>query len=315
MRDERFSKTRIHALGLAVLCALAVGCAEDAEREAPDSGADTDTGTGDEGWESPFDGSVWGDDPGDDTDAEPVCECDDPACGIEYTCAPDVKECQCGTICDDAYYGAIGWGPYIERYRCYAPCGADVSCVREGDVCTDLSAYGAGSLCLPRITAESSGFDIKVVPEEQEGAIPDAAQVDVVLTVGGEENHLVMAFATAYPAQYGNPARIEVSFMQPVVSDYYLYLSILEEKWAPGTIALSEGGEALDGGTADPVSDFFATLYRVEDSTWVSGSAVSGTVELVETPEVTACTGPGCPKAVFGSLSLELVGIDAELAE
>ena len=296
----------ITAWAIAAAAGLCWGCGGGGEA-ASDGGAgiDTGTGTGDD-WESPYDGSVWGTDPGDGPDTESACDCDDPACGLEYGCVPDVEECECGTTCADAYYASIGWGSYFQGYLCYAPCGDGVACEREGDVCTELS--DGESLCLPRMEATSDGFDVKVVPAAEAYSIADAAQVDVALAVRGETRHLIMAFGAA------DAGYVELLAMESGIGDFYeLQIDILESAWAPGTVLLSDGTEA-DGGAGTPVADFSAMLYRGTEAgdMWVAGQAVSGSLELVETPEIALCEGPGCPKAVIGQIQIEIAGLGAE---
>jgi hypothetical protein len=305
----REGRTAAWALAAAIAAGGAFGgCGEeDGAALGPDGG--TDTGTGDE-WESPVDGSVWDTESDDELDTEVPCDCSDPLCGIEYTCETGVKECECGTVCDDGYYGAIGWAPYLTSYKCYAPCGDGVACTREGDACTELDDGEA--LCLPEITAVSDGFDVKVVPEAQAWSIADAAQVDVELLVAGETRHLIMAFAA------GGTDAVTLAIMESGVGAYYyLYVTIWLDGWAPGTLALAEGGEAPDGGVVEPSSEFTATLYRISESGdfWMVGDATSGSIELLETPEIAACNGPGCPKAVFGSMQMAFVGLEAEMEE
>jgi hypothetical protein len=309
-RRGRWETLWVPVLCLAAGAACAAGCSLSSDAGSGDAGADLDTGTGD-GWQSPVDGSVWSTDP-DEVDTESACECDDPLCGIGYTCAPAVKECACGTACSSGYYGSIGWGSYFSTYKCFEPCDEGGACAREGDVCTAL--YDGESLCLPRIEAATEGFDIKVVPEEQAWSITDAAQVDVALTVGAETRHLIMAYAASLPPQSGYPASIELAIMESGVGDFYeLIVDIWQDGWAPGTVALSED-TAADGGTA---ADFSATLYHgtASGEMWFTGQASSGTIELLETPEIAACDGPGCPKALLGAIQIEIVGPEAEFAE
>ena len=292
----------IGALAAAALALGITGCddgggGDAGPPDAGDGGADTETE-----WQSPIDGSVWGGDAGEEEEVEPDCECSDPLCGIEYTCYPGEKECLCGTVCDSAAYLPIGWGDYLQNYRCYEPCDGGGPCAREGDVCTDLPDMGGPELCLPRLYAESGEFDIKVTPGGSGWSIVDTAQVDVQLLVDGEERHLVMAFAMAN----GPPPMIELVFMEPGVDEYYyLDVYIFEEFWAPGTVSL----------TTDGTYQLDARLYLVTDDMWMIGHALTGTIELVETTEPELCDGPGCPKSVIGSMSLELFGLEAEFAE
>jgi len=48
---------------------------------------------------------------------------------------------------------------------------------------------------------------------------------------------------------------------------------------------------------------------------WMAGLALTGTMELIETTEPDVCDGPGCPKSIIGSMSLELYGLEAEWSE
>jgi len=288
-------RTRAVALAAAVALALA-GCDDGGGSAGPADGGDTETE-----WQSPIDGSVWGD-AGEEEEVEPECECSDPLCGIEYTCVPGEKDCLCGTTCDSAVYVPIGWGDYFKTYRCYEPCDGGGTCAREGDVCTDLAALSGPELCLPRIYAESGEFEIKVLPAGADYSIVDMAQVDVQLLVGGEERHLVMAFAMAS----GPPPMIDMVFMEPGVGEYYyLDVYIFDDFWAPGTVAL----------TTDGTYQLDARLYYIADDGWMAGMALTGTIALVETTEPAMCDGPGCPKSIIGSMSLELYGLEAEFEE
>ena len=297
----------IEVLAGAVVLGLGLaGCDDDSgggPSDAGDGGADTGSDTE---WHTPIDGSVWGEDAGEEEEVEPDCECSDPTCGIEYTCEPGVKECLCDTVCDSGAYSAMGWGGYFQSYRCYEPCDGGGPCSREGDVCTQLPGFGAPELCLPRISAESGEFDIKVLPEGSEFSAVDMAQVDVQLLVGGEERHLVNGFATAY--DWDSPSGIiDLVFMEPGVGDefYYLDMYVFEDFWAPGTVEL----------TTDGTHELDARLYRMSDDMWMAGLALTGTIELVETMEPDVCDGPGCPKSIVGSMSLELYGLEAEIPE
>lgn len=276
------------ALAAAIAAAAPGGCdPQEGLALGPDGGTS---------WESPVDGSVWDTESEADLDTEVPCDCADPLCGIGYTCTSGVKECPCDTVCDDTF---ASWGPDYVNFRCYAPCdGEGAPCAREGDACT---AIGGDQLCLPQIAASCGGFDIKVVPEAQAWSIADAAQVDVELTVGEETRHLIMAFAAGYETY----DMIYLAIMESGIGEYYyLTLYIMNDSWAPGLLEVSESGPAL------------ATLYRGTESGgfWLVGDAVSGSVELIETPEVAVCNGPGCPKAVFGTIEISFVGLEAELA-
>lgn len=292
---------RIWAGAFAAAAVLAIGltgCDDDGGGGSADAGDAGDTETE---WESPIDGSVWGDTE-EEEEVEPECECSDPLCGIEYTCYPGEKDCLCGTVCDNAVYAAQGWGPYLQDYRCYEPCDGGGACARAGDVCTDLASVGGPELCLPRIHVESGAFEIKVTPGGSDWSIVDTAQVDVQLLVGGEERHLVMAFAT----ENGPPPMIELVFLEPGVGEYYyLDVFVFEEFWVPGTAELTTGG----------TYEMDARLYRIADDMWIAGQGLTGTIELVETTEPELCDGPGCPKTVVGSMSLELFGLEAEFTE
>ena len=111
-----------------------------------------------------------------------------------------------------------------------------------------------------------------------------------------------MAFAT----ENGPPPMIELVFLEPGVGDYYyLDVYVFEEFWAPGTVELTTGG----------TYEMDARLYRLSDDMWIAGQGLTGTIELVETTEPELCDGPGCPKTVVGSMSLELYGLGAEFTE
>jgi hypothetical protein len=301
MRTTRFWLAGAAALGLAL-----AGCGDDAggggAPDAGDGGSDTDS---DSDWDYPLDGSVWGDQDTDDGEVEPDCECADPLCGIEYTCAPGVKECLCDTVCSVEGYEPIGWAPYLETFRCYAPCGDGGECARDEDVCTHLPGLTTVELCVPRIQAESGEFDIKVLPEGAEFSAVDMAQVDIQLLVGGEEIHLVNGFAygDGWGGEYG---MIDLVFMEPGVGDEYYYLAVyvFQDYWAPGTVELGAGAYELDG-----------RLYRISDEMWVAGLPLTGTIELLETTAPELCDGPGCPKTIIGAMSLELYGLEAKFPE
>jgi hypothetical protein len=274
------------------------GCDEEGSGDSPDAG----DGGSDTEWHSPFDGSVWGEDAGEDEEVEPECECSDPTCGIEYTCNPGEKECLCDTVCDSAVFLPLGWGPLLQNYRCYEDCEGGGSCSREGDVCTDLAFIGGPELCFPRMYVESGEFEIKVAQTHDEWSVADAAQVDVQLLVNGEERHLVMAGAWGG----GPPPYVEMVFMEMDPYEYYyLDVFVYGDFWAPGTIEL----------TTDDISQLDARLYLIGDEQWMVGQALTGTMELVETTEPASCDGPGCPKSAIGSMNFEVYGLDAQFAE
>jgi hypothetical protein len=294
----KITRGRAAALASALLALGFAGCDDGGGGGAADAG----DGGEDAGWESPIDGSVWGLDAGDEQEPEPDCECADPVCGIEYTCYPGVKDCLCDNVCDSVVYAAQGWGPYLQTYRCYEPCTGGAACSRADDVCTDLASTGGPELCLPRISAEAGEFDIKVTPQGSDFSIVDAAQVDVQLLVDGEERHLVMAFAMAT----SGPPAIELVFMEPGVGDYYyLDVYIFQDFWAPGTVELTTTG----------TYELDARLYLISDEMWIVAQALTGTIELVETTDPSLCDGPGCPKTIVGSVSLDLYGLEAEFEE